>query len=161
MIAPSKHQIIVNPNNGKRERIFVNLEAVYPTPEEPGTELSFEELWAASRGWLDAQWDDDSEMEDTYDSMPHDENEPPVVQQITHKVEKLAIMRDDSQENQAPRPKVEKLMIFDDSQENQAPQQQSKASKPRRKKGMEVNETQISTFSHTKTYTALTSETNH
>lgn len=181
MIAPSKHQIIVNPNNGKRERIFVNLEAVYPTPEEPGTELSFEELWAASRGWLDAQWDDDSEMEEAYDSMPHDENEPPVVQQITHKVEKLAIMRDDSQENQAPRPKVEKLsimrddpqenqaprpkveklMIFDDSQENQAPQQQPKASKPRRKKGMEVNETQISKLLHSGPYTALTLEAHH
>jgi len=87
--------------------------------------------------------------------MPHDENEPPVVQQITHKVEKLAIMRDDSQENQVPRPKAEKLMIFDDSQENQAPQQQPRASKPRRKKGMEVNETQISRFLRTKPCTVL------
>ncbi|KAH7034973.1 Mad3/BUB1 homology region 1-domain-containing protein [Microdochium trichocladiopsis] len=126
MIAPSKHQIIVNPNSGKRERIFVNLEAVYPTPEEPGTELSFEELWAASRGWLDTNWEEESEEDDLYDSIQHDENEPPVMQQISHKVEKLMILRDDSI-----------------SQENRVPLQDPKPSKPRRKKGMEVNETQI------------------
>ena len=64
VIAPSKHQVIVNPHSGKKERIHVNLKAVYPTPEEPGTELSFEELWAANRGWLDACWEDENIAEE-------------------------------------------------------------------------------------------------
>src|SRR6187549_3376461 len=60
VLHPSSHQVLVNPQSGKRERVFVSLAAVYPTPEEPGSELSFEELWAANRGWLDQVWDDDS-----------------------------------------------------------------------------------------------------
>ena len=32
---------------------------MYPTPEEPGTERSFEEIIAAHRGWLDSSWEDD------------------------------------------------------------------------------------------------------
>lgn len=36
--------------------MFVDLQAVYPSPEVPGTELSFEEIWAANRGWLDQSW---------------------------------------------------------------------------------------------------------
>jgi checkpoint serine/threonine-protein kinase len=48
--------VTVNPSNGKKERVFVDLQAVYPSPEVPGTELSFEEIWAANRGWLDRSW---------------------------------------------------------------------------------------------------------
>lgn len=48
---------MVNPVSGKKERIFVNLEAVYPDPEVPGSELGFEEVWAMNRGWLDHAWD--------------------------------------------------------------------------------------------------------
>lgn len=36
--------------------MFVDLQAVYPSPEVPGTELSFEEVWASNRGWLDQSW---------------------------------------------------------------------------------------------------------
>lgn len=49
----------MNPQSGKQERVFVDLAAVYPTPEEPGSELSFEEIWAANRGWLNQVWDDE------------------------------------------------------------------------------------------------------
>lgn len=48
----------MNPASGKKERVFVDLRAVYPTPEEPGTELSFEEIWAANRGLLHQAWDE-------------------------------------------------------------------------------------------------------
>lgn len=58
-IAPSHYQVTVNPSNGKKERVFVDLQAVYPSPEVPGTELSFEEIWAANRGWLDQSWQKD------------------------------------------------------------------------------------------------------
>lgn len=130
VIAPSKHQVIVNPSNGKREQIFVNLEAVYPTPAEPGTELSFEELWAASRGWLDARWDEES-----FADYPQQEQQPsdgnvPNVEDLTQKVATKLVVHQDAVE----------------LDENGAlkNQQQQKPSKPRKKKLMEVNETQIS-----------------
>lgn len=45
-----------NPRTGKLECVFVNLEAVYPNPHDPSEEYCFEELRAASRGWLDRDW---------------------------------------------------------------------------------------------------------
>lgn len=49
-------QRIPNPKTGKIDRVFVNLEAVYPNRANPNEEYSFEELRAKSRGWLDMQW---------------------------------------------------------------------------------------------------------
>ncbi|GCB20282.1 checkpoint serine/threonine-protein kinase BUB1 [Aspergillus awamori] len=46
----------VNPRTGRRERVFVNLEAVYPDYKNPAHEVSFEELRAFSRGWMDKNW---------------------------------------------------------------------------------------------------------
>lgn len=34
----------------------MNLEAVYPNPDNPLEEMSFEELRALSRGWLNKDW---------------------------------------------------------------------------------------------------------
>ncbi|KAI1433037.1 Mad3/BUB1 homology region 1-domain-containing protein [Xylaria sp. CBS 124048] len=125
IIAPSKHQVIVNPQNGKRERIHVNLEAVYPTPEEPGTELSFEEIWAATRGWLDACWDEDESLPNSQDDM-NDENAPPVELLRREIEQKLAIHRD--------------IVELD---ENGTIKDHAKPVKGRKKKIMEVNETQV------------------
>ena len=49
-------QQVTNLRTGKVERVFVNLEAVYPNPNDPLEELSFEELRARSRGWFDRDW---------------------------------------------------------------------------------------------------------
>ncbi|KAI2638030.1 Mad3/BUB1 homology region 1-domain-containing protein [Xylaria nigripes] len=126
IIAPSKHQVIVNPQNGRRERVHVNLEAVYPTPEEPGTELSFEEIWAATRGWLDACWDDESLTELHHDIV--DEN-PPLFEVLSRDIDqKLVIHRDT-------------LTVALD--ENGAIKDQAKSVTGRKKKVMEVNETQV------------------
>lgn len=46
----------VNPRTGRRERVFVNLEAVYPHHHDPTYGISFEELRAISRGWMDKDW---------------------------------------------------------------------------------------------------------
>ncbi|CAJ2501994.1 Uu.00g048470.m01.CDS01 [Anthostomella pinea] len=124
VIAPSKHQVIINPASGKMERIFVNLEAVYPTPEEPGTELSFEELWAADRGWLDACWDEESLIEEQ--RAPTDENCPEVDLLSQRVAQKLVVHQD--------------VVMLD---ENGALKEQSKPTKSKKKKLMEVNETQI------------------
>ena len=52
---PAKEQVTMNAK-GRTERIFIDLESVYPTPMQTGTELSLEELRAAHRGWLFKSW---------------------------------------------------------------------------------------------------------
>jgi checkpoint serine/threonine-protein kinase len=117
---PSKHQVIINPQNGKRECIFVNLEAVYPTPNEPGTELSFEEIWASNRGWLQRPWS----------SEPEPKGNHTTVEEVNQKIaEKLVIHRDP--------------MLLD---ENGAAKEISRGEKSKKMKVIEVNETQISKF---------------
>ncbi|KAF7717748.1 Uncharacterized protein PECH_007697 [Penicillium ucsense] len=46
----------LNPRTGRRERVFVDLEAVYPDPHNPLNEVSFEELRAMRRGWTSKDW---------------------------------------------------------------------------------------------------------
>lgn len=46
----------VNPRTGRRERVFVDLEAVYPDYRNPANEMSFEELRAIQRGWMGKDW---------------------------------------------------------------------------------------------------------
>ncbi|KAI8265906.1 hypothetical protein K4K56_005008 [Colletotrichum sp. SAR 10_98] len=123
-LVPAKNQIVVNPVSGKKERIFINLEAVYPTPEEPGSELAFEEIWAMNRGWLGRNWDEE----------PLDESAiPEMMSAETSAVDNLGHMMQ------------EKLAVHTESvmmDENGAiikPKGKSK-----KKKVMEVNETQIS-----------------
>lgn len=41
---------------GKAERVFVDLEAIYPNPHDPSEEMSIEEVRAACRGWLQKRW---------------------------------------------------------------------------------------------------------
>ncbi|KXX73967.1 Checkpoint serine/threonine-protein kinase BUB1 [Madurella mycetomatis] len=119
----TKVQVTVNPANGKRERVFVDLRAVYPTPDEPGTELSFEEIWAANRGWIGREWED--EVPEGLPSFT-DENAPPDMNTLADRVsEKLVIHHD--------------MVRLD---ENGAPVYPKEA-KPRKKKVIEVNETQI------------------
>jgi len=122
----SQAQVTVNPSNGKKERVFVDLRVVYPTPDEPGTELSFEEVWAANRGWLDHEWSDEVDVSELSGPLM-DENSLPSPGITAQKVPtKLAVHHDTVRldENGAP--------IY------------PKERKPRRKKVVEVNETQIS-----------------
>jgi checkpoint serine/threonine-protein kinase len=55
---PFREQLqAVNPKTGRVEVVFVDLEQVYPNPEDPmSEEFSFEELRARHRGWLDRDW---------------------------------------------------------------------------------------------------------
>lgn len=46
----------VNPRTGRRERVFVDLESVYPDYRNPAHEMSFEELRAMNRGWMGKDW---------------------------------------------------------------------------------------------------------
>ena len=49
-------QAVINPKTGRAERVFVNLEAVYPNMKDPSLEISFEELRATRRGWTSKTW---------------------------------------------------------------------------------------------------------
>lgn len=112
-----------NPASGKKERVFVDLQAVYPSPEEPGTELSFEEVWAANRGWLQQTWEDDGPAGGNYastnENMPHD----PI-----NIIDAQLVVRHD-------------VITLDEN--GRLPDHHREGKK---KKVMEVNETQISKF---------------
>ena len=174
VVVPSKSQVTVHPQTGKRERIFVDLAVVYPTPEEAGTELSFEEIIAANRGWLDHTWEEDtideSMIEDPVEEMSQGVAEKLVIHQDTleqsggARVGKLRIHQDTVEQGQ--RGRSEKLIIHQDTAEpsrqvtseklaihqdevfyDENGEIQKAPSHPRggkKKKVMEVNETQIS-----------------
>ncbi|POR35369.1 Checkpoint serine/threonine-protein kinase bub1 [Tolypocladium paradoxum] len=126
VVVPSKSQVTVHPQTGKKECIFVDLAAIYPTPEEPGTELSFDEVIAANRGWLDHSWDEE----------PVDENLVHEPAPQLHEIEELSKGMGSG-----------KLVVHQDRvlyDENGAviePPREPRAGK--KKKLMEVNETQI------------------
>lgn len=46
----------MNAKTGKIERVYVDLEAVYPNENDRNQEMSFEELRAKSRGWSSRDW---------------------------------------------------------------------------------------------------------
>lgn len=98
------------------ECVFVDLRAVYPSPEEPGTELSFEEIWATNRGWLGQSWHSVSAI-----NHPHD-NRLPVAAGGKVVVHSDVVTLDEN--GRIPEPHCD--------------------GRGRKKKVMEVNETQIS-----------------
>lgn len=128
---PELQQVTINPKNGRSERIYVNLEAVYPTPERLGTELSFEELRASRRGWLSKVWE--RELQDQKQNLDYESCEPIgeskiSIDTVTRTVPvKLDIPRDP-------------VMI----DENGMKKEHHREGKQRRMKVKEVNETQIS-----------------
>ncbi|KAH9429080.1 hypothetical protein MCOR02_010490 [Pyricularia oryzae] len=167
-IDASEHQVTVDPRAGKRQRIVFDLRVLYPTPEIPGSELSFEEVLLARAGWLDERPETPVER-----MVPlRDENRPsPVPSQVDleNAPQKLVIHRDTrpsaverkvplkDENNQSP-PVISQVDLLDENapqklvihrdtiplDENGAPIKPiSKEGKPRKKKVMEVNETQI------------------
>lgn len=48
--------VTINPKTGKAESVLANMEAIYPDWPQMNTEMSFEELRAAHRGWLSKDW---------------------------------------------------------------------------------------------------------
>jgi checkpoint serine/threonine-protein kinase len=133
-IIAGKEQVTVNAK-GKSERIFVDLEAMYHSPEIDGSELCSEELMAASRGWLGMTW----EPEVNHSTLdPEDERF-----EVFVGVEEVP---------PEPEPSVslnfqEKLVIARDPpmvDENGVAIQPPKQGRNRRIKTVEVNETQIS-----------------
>jgi checkpoint serine/threonine-protein kinase len=95
--------------------------------------LSFEEIWASNRGWLDQTWPDD-EIEEV-------ENPSSAVDMLAQTLpEKLVVHSD--------------VVMLD---ENGAPIYNREA-KPKKKKVMEINETQISQSNHEESMPSLQTE---
>lgn len=137
---PAQHQVTVN-QKGRTERIHVNLEAVYPTPEIVGSELSLEELRAGQRGWLSKTWQPEISRKSASKSIPifRDENEGSKVDEIIREVsDKLAIARDN--------------VALDENGAKKEPRE----GRARKMKIKEVNETQISECFPTKYKSLLT-----
>lgn len=127
VVVPSQSQVTVHPQTGRKEYIFVDLEAVYPSPDEPGSELSFEEIMAAHRGWLDQSWADET-MEDGPDAEPvRGFGE---VDEVSHGVKSVLTIHRDP-------------VLLD---ENGSRKEQAQPRATKSKKTMELNETQISKF---------------
>lgn len=117
----------VHPQTGKKECIFVDLAAIYPTPEEQGTELSFEEIVAANRGWLDHTWDEET-VDDSI--VPEPSHQLDEIEEISNGMADKLVVRQDGP-------------VYDENGAvMQPPPRESRAGK--KKKVMEVNETQIS-----------------
>jgi checkpoint serine/threonine-protein kinase len=117
---------------GRTERIFVNLEAIYPDPEVIGSELSLEELRGGRRGWLSKVWEPEVPAKHCLSSPPSSlertEDSDVKIEEITRGVpEKLVIARDP--------------VGLD---ENGAAKEPAREGRGRRMKIKEVNETQIS-----------------
>lgn len=125
VVIPSKSQVTVHPQTGKKEYIFVDLEAIYPTPDEPGSELSFEEIMAAHRGWSNQTWDDENVDENF---VPGPLNGYGEIEEISHGVKKMLTVHRDP-------------LLLD---ENGDIRHQAQSRGAKKKKTMETNETQIS-----------------
>ncbi|KAI6373729.1 hypothetical protein MCOR25_003357 [Pyricularia grisea] len=175
-IDASQHQVTVDPRAGKRQRIVFDLRVLYPTPEIPGSELSFEEVLLARAGWLDERPETPPSVERKVPLRNENHRPSPVTSQVDlhdeNAPQKLVIHRDTTRPSPSVERKVplkgehhrsspvpsqvdlldenapQKLVIHRDTtiplDENGAPVKPiSKEGKPRKKKVMEVNETQI------------------
>jgi checkpoint serine/threonine-protein kinase len=112
---------------GRTERIHVNLEAIYPTPEIMGSELSLEELRAGHRGWLSKVWEPERQPEPFLEVFQDSTEESKVDNIIREVSEKLVIARDPI-----------------NLDENGITKEPVREGRGRRMKIKEVNETQIS-----------------
>lgn len=108
----------------------MNLEVVYPNPDDLNEEYSFEELRARSRGWMDRDWaaeskstrrQDRSNREEAVKPLslnPHEPNDSltqeiqqdVVSQNTTEQLVQTAPAEDAIQENKAHRSKRTKIM---------------------------------------------------
>lgn len=109
----------VNPRTGRRERVFVNLEAVYPDIRNPSHEVSFEELRAMKRGYMGKNW--------------HSQKEP--LKQISGNASNEPPLMDKGSENDLPDQLNQKLALKDADQHDA---RESKSGKPRKSKVREV-----------------------
>ncbi|PHH78061.1 hypothetical protein CDD82_3242 [Ophiocordyceps australis] len=127
-IVPCKNQISIHAQTGKKECVFVDLAVIYPMPDEAGTELSFEEIVATNRGWLDYNWGEEGMgKESLVEKAPRQVLNEAAVEPRQAALAKVAIDED-------------RIMYDENGQVKEQPRARLAG---RKKKLMEVNETQI------------------
>ena len=133
---------MLNPRTGKVERVFVNLEAVYPNPNDPLEEYSFEELRARHRGWLDRDWQA-AERTLRQQTQYEKAKEALLVKNEPQSPEYVAIMHTDHRELDNEDDRTEDILGDADTTKDAGRERES--FRPRKKKIMEVKgETQTS-----------------
>lgn len=109
----------------------MNLEAVYPNPNDPTEEMSFEELRAAFRGWMGKDWAaerkqrrvveshaqtqrkavEDAEANDAVDAAIAERLQQDLVISSNHEIHaEVAVTKEGSREGRSGRPKKMKIM---------------------------------------------------
>jgi checkpoint serine/threonine-protein kinase len=126
----------VNPRTGRRERVFVNLEAVYPDYRNPSHEISFEELRAISRGWMQKDWSKKVLKEVSgnaagRNSTLHDERQQGTDKALAAEMNEKLTLRENSPHQ------AETVDLQEEPRD-------SRAGKPRKIKVREIGETQTS-----------------
>ena len=130
---------MTNSRTGKVESVFVDLRAVYPNDDDPSEEMSFEEIRAQSRGWLNMSWTAENKESPTHDVVAsgssQQTSDPPDVENVQHDIDTSMEHANDTSE------KVKSAS--NNSQESTA--QETKVGRPKKMKIMEVKgETQTS-----------------
>ncbi|KAL8408777.1 hypothetical protein RB594_007280 [Gaeumannomyces avenae] len=159
-IVASQHQVTMNNPAGKKQRIVFDLSVLYPSPEIPGSELSFEEVLLARAGWLDERPAAPSPTPPRHASCGgRDENSRPSPSPTPPR--RASPPRDENS-RPSPAPVAPRLEVFRENNEN-VPQKlvihrdvvvpldengapikaYPKEGRPKKKKVTEVNETQI------------------
>ncbi|EPQ62336.1 Protein kinase [Blumeria graminis f. sp. tritici 96224] len=117
---------------GRIERIFVNLEAVYPFPNKFGSELSIEELIAGNRGWLTKIWKPEICKESSL----------PVSSKSSKYLAKFSVSPNDSQSS-SPNENTSRVHEAAQLDENCMVKEPHRDRPSRKMKVREINETQI------------------
>lgn len=133
------------------ERVFVDLQAVYPNASDLHEEMSFEELRADSRGWLSMDWTAGYKEHSLHDLIASEGS-----QQVSSPVPASVIEDILSHPIQHARSELPKTdsQIDDD---NETRTRETKAGRPKKIKIREVKgETQTSTASHLENCNLLT-----
>ena len=118
----------------------MNLAAVYPNANDPNEEMSFEELRARSRGWLDKVWTSDHEKQ-----RQHQMTAQPASQSILSSPTVNEVEARDTQESQQAPGAVEQKDGQHELTSTQDVTREGRAARPKKMKIMEVKgETQTS-----------------
>lgn len=130
---------MTNSKTGKVECVYVDLRAVYPNDDDPNEEMSFEEIRAQSRGWLNMDWTAEKKKSPSHDLIASENSQqtssPLYVENVQHDIHPLMDHANDRSERVAS--------ASNNSTESTA--RETKVGRPKKMKIMEVKgETQTS-----------------
>lgn len=121
----------------------MNLEAVYPNPDDPNEEMSFEELRAKARGWADRDWAAEKKQQDFEDAQLQEQEQRRASIESEKNIEHM-LARDVEQN---PNPHTASELFIDNIVDDEARSQ--KSGRPKKMKIREVKaevQTSISSY---------------